>query len=122
MDGTLDPADNGYDYYIRMAVWYTVQPEMGHSVIPDNIEELFQEYNDAAIISQNNGFSFDMTPVETQVAALTNVIAEYGPSLETGSVDPEEYIPAFLKDLEANGAQDLIDEVTTQVEEFQASK
>ena len=78
--------------------------------------------NGGAVISQNNGFSFDMTPVETQVAALTNVIAEYGPSLETGSVDPEEYIPSFLKDLEANGAQDLIDEVTTQVEEYQSSK
>ena len=62
-----------------------------------------------------------MTPVETQVAALTNVIAEYGQSLETGSVNPEEYIPAFLEDLESNGVQDLIDAVAEQLEEFQAS-
>ena len=121
MGGTLDPADNGYDYTYGWQFGTPFNQKWDISY-PDNIEELFQEYNDAAVISQNNGFSFDMTPVETQVAALTNVIAEYGPSLETGSVDPEEYIPSFLKDLEANGAQDLIDEVTTQVEEYQSSK
>lgn len=121
MGGTLDPADNGYDYTYGWQFGTPFNQKWDISY-PENIEELFQEYNDSAVISQNNGFSFDMTPVETQVAALTNVIAEYGPSLETGSVNPEEYIPAFLSDLEANGAQDLIDEVTRQVEEFQASK
>ena len=121
MGGTLDPADNGYDYTYGWQFGTPFNQKWDISY-PDNIEELFQEYNDSAVISQNNGFSFDMTPVETQVAALTNVIAEYGPSLETGSVDPEQYIPAFLEELEANGAQDLIDEVTAQVEEFQASK
>ena len=120
MDGTLNPADNGYDYTYGWQFGTPFNQKWDISY-PDNIEELFQEYNDSAIVSQNNGFSFDMTPVETQVAALTNVIAEYGQSLETGSVNPEEYIPAFLEDLESNGVQDLIDAVAEQLEEFQAS-
>lgn len=60
-------------------------------------------------------------PVETQVAALTNVISEYAPSLETGSVDPESYIPQFLSALEANGAQALLDEVNNQLTQFKAA-
>lgn len=120
MDGTLNPADNGYDYTYGWQFGTPFNQKWDISY-PDNIEELFQEYNDSAIVSQNNGFSFDMTPVETQVAALTNVIAEYGQSLEAGSVNPEEYIPAFLEDLESNGVQDLIDAVAEQLEEFQAS-
>lgn len=119
MGGTL--TDNGYDYTYGWQFGTPFNQKWDISY-PENIEELFQEYNDSAVISQNNGFSFDITPVETQVAALTNVIAEYGPSLETGTVDPEEYIPIFLDELEANGAQELIDEVATQLEEYRASK
>ena len=119
MGGTL--TDNGYDYTYGWQFGTPFNQKWDISY-PENIEELFQEYNNSAVISQNNGFSFDITPVETQVAALTNVIAEYGPSLETGTVDPEEYIPIFLDELEANGAQELIDEVATQLEEYRASK
>ncbi len=121
MGGTLNPADNGYDYTYGWQFGTPFNQKWDISY-PENIEELFQEYNDSVVISPNNGFAFDMVPVETQVAALTNVIAEYGPSLETGSVNPEEYIPAFLDNLEANGAQELIDEVSAQLEEYNTSR
>ena len=54
MDGTLDPADNGYDYTYGWQFGTPFNQKWDISY-PDNIEELFQEYNDAAIISQNNG-------------------------------------------------------------------
>ena len=60
--------------------------------------------------------------METQVAALTNVISEYAPSLETGSVDPAEYIPKFLDALNANGVDALLTEVETQLNAYNASK
>lgn len=60
--------------------------------------------------------------METQVAALTNVIAEYAPSLETGSVDPDEYIPKFLDALKANGVDELLTEVNNQLSTYNASK
>ena len=119
MGGTL--TDNGYDYTYGWQFGTPFNQKWDISY-PDNIEELFQQYNDAAVISPNNGFTFDAVPVETQVAALTNVISEYTPSLETGSVDPAEYIPKFLDALKANGADALIEEVNTQLTEFRASK
>ena len=119
MGGTL--TDNGYDYTYGWQFGTPFNQKWDISY-PENIEELFQEYNNSAVISPNNGFTFDAVPVETQVAALTNTISEYAPSLETGSVDPDEYIPKFLDTLNANGAQALIDEVNKQLSAFQSSK
>ncbi len=118
MGGTL--TDNGYDYTYG---WQFGSPfnQKWDVSYPENIADLFQQYNDSAIISPNNGFTFNAVPVETQVAALTNVIAEYAPSLETGSVDPNEYIPKFLEAMNANGAQDVLDEVSSQLDAFSAA-
>lgn len=119
MGGTL--TDNGYDYTYGWQFGTPFNQKWDISY-PENIEELFMDYNESAIISPNNGFTFDTVPVETQVAALTNTIAEYAPSLETGSVDPADYIPKFLEALNANGAEALITEVKTQLDAFNASK
>ena len=118
MGGTL--TENGYDYTYGWQFGTPFNQKWDISY-PDNIEELFQAYNDSAIISPNNGFTFDAVPVETQVAALTNVISEYAPSLETGSVDPAEYIPKFLEALNANGAEALVAEVNNQLTQFNAA-
>ncbi len=118
MGGTL--TDNGYDYTYGWQFGTPFNQKWDISY-PANIEELFQAYNDAAVISPNNGFTFDAVPVETQVAALTNVISEYAPSLETGSVDPAVYIPQFLDALNANGAETLLAEVDSQLTQFHAA-
>lgn len=52
---------------------------------------------------------------------MTNTISEYGSSLETGSVDPEEYIPKFLQALEQNGSAQLLEEVSNQLSTFQSA-
>lgn len=119
MGGTL--TDNGYDYTYGWQFGTPFNQKWDISY-PDNIEQLFQEYNDSAVISPNNGFTFDAVPVETQVAALTNVISEYTPSLETGSVDPAEYIPKFLEAMQANGVDDLMKEVENQLTTFKSAK
>lgn len=117
MGGTLK--DNGYDYTYGWQFGTPFNQKWDISY-PQDIEKQFQTYNESTIISEYNGFSFDMTPVETQIAALTNVIAEYGPSLETGSVNPEEYIPKFLDALKANGSDRLTEEVSSQLTAFKA--
>ena len=119
MGGTL--TDNGYDYTYGWQFGTPFNQKWDISY-PDNIEQLFQDYNNSALISPNNGFTFDAVPVETQVAALTNVIAEYTPSLETGSVDPAEYIPKFLEAMQANGVDDLMKEVENQLTTFKSAK
>lgn len=119
MGGTLK--DNGYDYTYGWQFGTPFNQKWDISY-PENIEELFFMYNDSAVISPNNGFTFDTVPVETQVAALVNTIAKFAPSLESGSVDPTVYIPQFLDALKANGVDTLLAEVESQVTAFNASK
>ena len=59
----------------------------------------------------------DTTTVETVIASVTNVVAQYGPALESGMVDPEEKIPEFLKQLEENGVDELLSEISSQIKD-----
>ena len=42
------------------------------------------------------GFTFDPSPVQDQISAVSNVRSKYYKALITGAVDPEEYIPLLL--------------------------
>ena len=67
------------------------------------------EANKNAIHSPSSGFSFDSSGLENEITALTNVVLEYCPALETGSCDDmEAAYEAFISKLEASGAQDLL--------------
>ena len=60
--------------------------------------------------------------VSTEVAGFRNVLDEFGKSLYTGSVDPEEYLPQLEKKLEATGIDKVIDEMQKQIDEWKAEK
>lgn len=115
MGGTLDPADNGYDYTYGWQFGTPFNQKWDISY-PDNIEEMFTEYNESAITAAHNGFTFDTTPVEAEIAALTSTVEEYAKALESGMVDPAENVPKFLQALEDNGVQILMDEIQTQLD------
>lgn len=105
---------------------YWVQGGLFNTYVMDN-EPLdkwatFKEFNDASQEAPSFGFDFDLEPVSTQVAGFRNVLDEFGKSLYTGSVDPEEYLPQLQKKLEATGIQDVIDEMQRQIDEWKAAK
>lgn len=81
-----------------------------------------EEFNAGAEKSKALGFVFDTTGYETQIASVTNVVTQYGKSLNSGSVDPKEYIPQFLKDLEAAGIDDIIKAKQEQLDAWLASR
>lgn len=83
---------------------------------------VFKEFNDASQEAPSFGFDFNLDPVSTQVAGFRNVLDEFGKSLYTGSVDPDEYLPQLNKKLEATGIQDVIDEMQRQIDEWKATK
>ena len=60
--------------------------------------------------------------MSTKVAGFRNVLDEFGKSLYTGSVDPDEYLPKLQEKLEATGVQDVIDEMQKQIDEWKATK
>lgn len=84
--------------------------------------EKMEEFNSSAKQSKALGFFFDNTEYESQVAALTNVVMQYASSLNTGSGDPEVYLPKFLDALEAAGMSKLIAAKQEQLDKWLAEK
>lgn len=80
------------------------------------------EYNKTAKESVALGFSFDPTGVQNEVAACRNVCDEYYNALNTGSVDPDEYLPEFNQALMDAGLQTIIDEVQRQLDVYVSTK
>lgn len=112
----IEPAEKDY------SVPYWVQGTLFNTYVLENEPvdkwNTFREFNDASLPAPSFGFDFDLDEVSTQVAGFRNVLDEFGKSLYTGSVDPEEYLPQMQKKLEATGIQDVIDEMQRQIDEW----
>lgn len=81
------------------------------------------ELNNTATASEALGFTFDTTPVKTQLAQVQTVIDEYFPSLNCGAVeDVDAAIATFLEKLEAAGSSQIVEEMQKQLNEWSASK
>lgn len=126
--------DYTYDFKIKLneekrkdySVPYWVQGGLFNTYVLDN-EPLdkwatFKEFNDASAEAPSFGFDFDLAPVSTQVAGFRNILDEFGKSLYTGSVDPDEYLPQVQKKLEATGINEVIAEMQRQIDEWKATK
>jgi putative aldouronate transport system substrate-binding protein len=70
--------------------------------------ELWDYENKNSSVSPAMGFTFDNSSVSNEVSAVVNVINEYLPSLQTGSVDPEVELPKFVEKLKAAGLDKII--------------
>jgi putative aldouronate transport system substrate-binding protein len=82
----------------------------------------FKSFNDKAVGTKTLGFVFDPSPVKSQIAACNNVWDQYVPALETGTVDPEEYVPLMLAAFEDAGSKEIIAEKQKQLDAWLASK
>ena len=77
--------------------------------------------NNEAKIAADVGFSFDPSPIATQLASVTAVTKEYRDQLETGSVDPKKVYPTFISKLKAAGCDQIIAEEQKQISAWKAS-
>ncbi len=84
--------------------------------------EKFKEYYGNAKTIPMTGFTFDITNVENELAALSNVADTYGLALCAGAGDPAEKLPEFLQKLEEAGIQKYVDEANTQFDAWLANK
>ena len=80
------------------------------------------EFNQGAKISVAFGFSMDENPVAGEVAAVKNVIDEYGTALGSGLMDPAEKYDEFMQRLDDAGIGNIITEAQTQLNEWLAEK
>lgn len=82
----------------------------------------FKQFNDESLEAPSFGFDFDASNVLTQMAGFRNVLDEYGKSLNTGSVDPDEYLPKMIEKLKSTGIDDVIAEMQKQIDEWKTTK
>ena len=67
------------------------------------------------------GFTFDATPVKTELANCSAVISEFIPVLSNGAGDPAELLPQFLSRLENAGVNTIIAEKQAQLDAWKAA-
>ncbi len=95
---------------------YTIDPN------PADQWTLVKEQNEEAEGSPLLGFVFDPTPVEGQLAALSNINAKYHGTLMTGSADVDATLAQMYSEQEAAGIEEVLTEVQSQIDEWLASK
>ena len=98
------------------------------TLLPETVDQgqgwwdSFKEYYGAAKSIPILGFTFDMSKVSVEAAALSNVAAEYALALDSGAVDPAEKLPEFLAKLDAAGMETYLNEANAQLEAFLAAQ
>ncbi len=95
----------------------TVEAAEGVDVDPDMWKVIFDGYKDL-VATNTIGFSFDITPVDAQVAACRTIKEKYWAGLATGTLDPAETIPTMIKEMEAAGLRDIQAECQAQFDKF----
>ena len=78
-----------------------------------------EEQNSTAKRSKVMGFTFDSTPVKTEIAQITSVLQEVNPVLTTGSMpDFDAYLEEAKQKLQASGIDKVLEEANRQYEEW----
>ncbi|MGO4495757.1 ABC transporter substrate-binding protein [Paenibacillus sp. 2RAB27] len=75
-----------------------------------------QKFNKSAFKSKALGFTFDVEPVKTEIAAAMNVLNQYRVGLETGTLDPKLSLQEFNSKLKASGLDKIIAEKQKQLD------
>lgn len=75
----------------------------------------------SAEISPYLGFTCDLTNISNELSAISNVISEFKPGVESGSVSLKDY-EAFIKKLNDTGVEKVIAEYQKQLDAWKAQQ
>lgn len=78
--------------------------------------------NETASPSPIMGFIFLSSAVSAEIANITTVIDQYGPALNTGTIDPNENLAEFLDKLQSAGIEEVVAEAQAQLDAFHSAK
>jgi len=123
-----DPKSRGY------VVWYGA--DLGNMFIVDAPESYsgpgnfmikkWAEFDQNQLPPAYLGFVPDIDPIRNEMAACTNVVAEYDETIRFGlaptEADVDRVIDEFTAKLRANGAQKILAEVQKQADAFRTRK
>lgn len=118
-DGTIEKLveDSFLDDWLLEAAEYTVYDS---SISEEMIEE-YESYDEGSQLSKTAGFTFDSTPVSSELASMTAVYTEYMEPLQTGLLDFEENYENAVSKLKDAGLDVYMEEYQRQFSEWYAS-
>lgn len=85
-------------------------------------QELKDFSDSVSLESPALGYSFNIDNVSSQYSAVSSVVAQYLPILQTGSIDPAKELPEFLNALETAGIEEVIAENQNQFDSWLAQQ
>jgi len=77
--------------------------------------------NDTAFPSAALGFVVDREPIKTEIAQVTAILKEKAAPIEYGFTSYDEAMPAIIEEINAAGAQKIIEEIQRQLNEWGTS-
>lgn len=119
-DGTVNKlvSDVFWEDWFMMANCYQIyDPSVSKEAI-----EVYNNTDKDAILSKTAGFSFDSTPVSTEVALLKAAISEYMQPILLGYSDYDENFANALQQLKDAGLDAVIEEYQRQFSAWYAAK
>ena len=81
-------------------------------------KQFMKDLMDQSWYPRQFGFTPSTENVQTQVAAVSNVVNQYNNVLLYGEVDPDEYLPEFLAALETAGINDIVADYQAKLDEW----
>lgn len=112
-------------YYMPYGIWGNVLEWPAVAPAPIDLGERKQALEDAIPEDRKSpafGYSFNQESVTSEVAAVNTVIEQYTPSLNCGSINPDEALPQFIEALKAAGMDKIIAEQQKQLDEWAAKQ
>ncbi|MFC5703939.1 ABC transporter substrate-binding protein [Cohnella faecalis] len=114
-NGLIKAPEGGSNYvFNQWQVGNNALAKVWEGTSPD-IWEQTKAFNKSSKFSKALGFSFDSSPVKTEVAAVANVNNQFKAGLEMGTIDPAK-LDDFLSKLKAAGIDKIIAEKQKQLD------
>lgn len=117
-DNAIKNLDRNKDYDMPTFALGNVMITYLNEGDPENKWEEFKAFNASGTNSPLLGFNFNTSNVSSELAAVQNVKEEFWPSLMTGTVDPDEYLPKAIEKFKAAGLDKIIAETQKQIDEW----
>ena len=108
--------DSGYDFNWQWAVLNTFKIYLTDNFPVNHNEQILKTHADS-VPSNIAGFVANTEPFLTELTQCQTAYNEIGLGLQTGVLDPKEYLPKFLDTLERAGVNKILTEVQKQIDQ-----
>lgn len=124
VDNTVMEQTKNVERYNPSIGWVLGNQLINYTLVNENKDKWadFEAFNDEAKTSKALGFVFDPKAVEKEISRCKEVWQEYIPILETGTVDPDIYLPIVLQTFREAGINAIIEEKQRQLDEWRSSR